>query len=295
MKMKHMVIPHTAGTRVPLFNNGQLDIIPIGVGSMLAKKHFNTSFLIVKGGTHILVDCGRTAPEALAAMGLDLGDISTVLITHKHDDHVGGLGSLATHNRYVGMPFMKKPKLTLIAAKEFAGELWQRSLEGTLSENERAEDGSGLGINDWFTVVDPLKILGEGVTAGPDDRDTYEIDYCGIHIRMMRTMHVPSQAKSWKDSAWSTGLMIDGRVFISGDTRLDMPLINEYVEKAELTFHDVAFFNDPVHAPLSELAKLPDQMKRKIELVHYGDKFAEYGVRDFAGYAVQGATYRFEE
>ena len=44
--------------------------------------------------THVLVDTGcskKRVEEGLRDLGLDLGDIDAILITHEHTDHIGGL------------------------------------------------------------------------------------------------------------------------------------------------------------------------------------------------------------
>ena len=54
--------------------------------------------LISSGDTHVLVDCGfslRETERRLARLGVAAADISAVLVTHEHADHVHGVGLLA--------------------------------------------------------------------------------------------------------------------------------------------------------------------------------------------------------
>ncbi|MCC7004571.1 MBL fold metallo-hydrolase [Candidatus Nomurabacteria bacterium] len=278
------------GEKYSLTNSGKLEVVPIGVGSMLANKHFNTNFLIVKGDTHILVDCGRTAPEALGAIGLKVVDVVNILPTHAHDDHVGGIGTLAVANRYVGRSFMRKPKLALIAPRCFIGPLWTESLKGNLSMNELGDDGKNLDFFDWFDLYEPDMVSDPFM----EYRETYTINFGGIDLQIFRTMHVPNVARDWRDSAWSTGVLIDKKVCISGDTRFDLEMINTYSYLSGFMFHDVALANDPVHAGLAELRTLPAEVKAKMHLVHYGDKWLEYDVSEFGGWARQGVRYIFD-
>jgi len=49
-------------------------------------------------GTRVMLDCGFTLAETtarLARVGLEPSDIDAVLVTHEHDDHVGGVGRFA--------------------------------------------------------------------------------------------------------------------------------------------------------------------------------------------------------
>jgi len=50
------------------------------------------------GGESILVDCGFTLKQAesrLNGLGLRPADLSAILVTHEHSDHIGGVGALA--------------------------------------------------------------------------------------------------------------------------------------------------------------------------------------------------------
>ena len=272
--------------KTSLNNDGKLEVIPIGVGSMLSKIHFNTNYLIVKGSTHILIDCGRTAPEALTALGIELTDIVNILPTHAHDDHVGGIGTLAIANRYIGIP-AGRPKLNLIAASHFAHSLWHESLKGNLAHNECVGvDKNDLEFHDWFNLIAPEVV-------SPEFREVSIVNFAGIEIKLFRTMHFPGNASGWRDSCWSVGMLIDGKVFISGDTRFDYDLIKTYATGAQLIFHDCAFGNDKVHASIGELHALPASVRAKMHLIHYGDSFATEDVSGFAGLAEQGKHYVF--
>lgn len=265
-----------------LKNGGKLEIIPIGVGSMLAGRHHNTNYLIVKGETHILLDCGRIILDALRDVGVEMTDIQTILPSHSHDDHVGGIGTLAIANRYIGQALLKKPKLQMIASLDFARALWENNLKGNLACNEPNSE-----FGNWFNLLVPYQVSAE-------HREASVIDFGGINIRMFRTMHVPATANSWKDSAYSIGFLVDGKVLISGDTRFDRELVDNYQGRCEAVFHDVTFFDDPVHASLESLRGLPVAVKEKIHLIHYGDSFEKHDVSGFAGFAMQGARYVFD-
>ena len=53
--------------------------------------------LVSENGTHLLIDAGismRRVQSSLARAGISIDDISGVLITHEHADHISGLGTL---------------------------------------------------------------------------------------------------------------------------------------------------------------------------------------------------------
>jgi len=58
--------------------------------------------LVQQGDTCLLIDCGFSAKEAkvrLATLGISADDISAVLVTHEHGDHINGVGALARKHK----------------------------------------------------------------------------------------------------------------------------------------------------------------------------------------------------
>lgn len=278
------------GPTLNIENDGQLDILFLGVGSAFARKHFQTSILITKGKTHVLVDFGMDGPRALDAVGLGMGHIQNVLPTHSHADHVGGIEALALFNRYVGQRFMSKPKLSCIVTPEYQRILWDYTLRGGLEWNEEQPDGRRrLGFGDFFNIITP-----RWKTSTP--REIHELGVGSLKLELFRTNHIPEQAPNWEASFVSYGLLIDDRVFYSGDSQFDYQLLNYYYgqHKVEHWFHDVQFFPGAVHAPLADLKMLPEELKKNMTLMHYADDWQKQDISEFAGWAQQGATYRFQ-
>ncbi len=63
----------------------------------LASGSSGNCILVSAGETHVLVDCGvscKRIVEALAGLGLSPRQISGVVITHEHSDHIAGLATL---------------------------------------------------------------------------------------------------------------------------------------------------------------------------------------------------------
>ena len=52
---------------------------------------FNTCFHVTGAQTNFLIDCGASSLVALKGLDIALNDIQTILITHFHADHFGGL------------------------------------------------------------------------------------------------------------------------------------------------------------------------------------------------------------
>jgi ribonuclease BN (tRNA processing enzyme) len=270
-----------------LANNGCLEISFIGSGSAFSKKLFQNNILIVKGPAHILVDCGTRAPEALALLGLSVTDISTYLITHSHADHIGGLEEVMLQNRY-----RAHKRSRVILTDKLRHILWGTSLRGGAAFNE-VRDGEPLRFEDFFEQLTPRRHRGA-------DRELSSIDEGPLHLDLFRTKHIPDSSPTWATSFPSYGLVIDGRVLFTSDTRYDPEMVLDMEErfKFEAIFHDCQAWKGGVHASLEELAGLPPAIRAKTRLMHYGDEVdrlreqaAELG---FAGLAEEWATYRFE-
>lgn len=278
----------TLNGKLSLKNSGELELFFIGTGSAFAKTLNQTNFLIIKGDTHIMVDFGMTGPRALyKTAGLELTDIEVVLPTHSHADHVGGIEALALTNRYIGMRFLNKPKITMIISEDYQRVLWTHTLQGGLEWNEKDfKSSEKLQFSDFFQVIRPL-------WKAHQPREIYETDLNGIHLEIFRTNHIPEQAKTWEASFISYGLFIDNRVFFSGDTQFDPDLIHLYADRSEAIFHDVQFFQGAVHAPLDDLKTLSAEIKKKMYLVHYSDDWKGKDISGFAGWGEQGIRYIF--
>ena len=272
-----------------LKNNGELSIVFIGVGSAFSTKLFNNNLLLIKGDTHILVDFGLTGPFALPkTTGLKISDIEVLLPTHSHTDHIGGIEYLALYDRYLSGKMKEGQKVKLITSGEYKEILWNFSLRGGMEWNETNNFGDRLELADYFEIIRPKYIEHE-------PRLRMQLQFGSIHLELFSTNHIPDNATSLTQAFLSFGLFVDGRVFISGDTKFDRALIDLYEPQAEAIFHDTSFMPNPVHASLDELKTLPKNIKQKMFLMHYGDNFEQVDISGFAGFAQLGNKYVFEE
>lgn len=241
-----------------LKNSGRLSLLFLGVGSAFSKADYQTNLLVIKGQDHLLVDCGTRTPGSFVKMGLPVMNVDNLYVTHSHADHVGGLEEFILTKRYV-----KQSKVNIFINKPYEKILWEHSLMGGVAYNER-KNGKYLKFSDVFNVSRPALI-------SKKDRHMEEFNVGSINIKTFRTMHIPDSAKSWKDSALSTGMVIDDRVAFTADTRYDTDLI-DMLEKRfspEMIFHDCSFSPVPVHPFIDELNGLPSDIKAKTVLVHY--------------------------
>lgn len=281
-------VTKTIATAAPdiLSTDGDLSITFLGTGSAFSKRFFQTNVIVAKGGTHVLVDCGTRTPEALDKLGLSTTKIERFLITHSHADHIGGLEETMLMNRY----FAKK-KARMIVTDLLRGILWNQSLSGGASWNE-VHDGKPLSFDDFWIQEKPKRVRG-------GDRELASIVVGNLEIHLFRTMHIPDSALGWEDSFPSYGMVFDRRLLFTSDTRFDPGLLKwaQSLFPIERVFHDVQLFTGGVHASIDELASLPEALKSKMMLMHYGDKMPDMldkvEAMGFAGIAEQGKTYRF--
>jgi ribonuclease BN (tRNA processing enzyme) len=62
---------------------------------------FQTCFHVSAGSASFLVDCGASSLIAMRRFGIDPNTIRTVLISHLHGDHFGGLPFLLLDAQFV--------------------------------------------------------------------------------------------------------------------------------------------------------------------------------------------------
>ena len=269
-----------------LTNDGGLSFFFVGVGSAFSKKHYQNNILIVKGNDHILVDCGITCPTALYNYGSNITKIKNILITHSHADHIGGLEEAALMGRYVTK---SRPKMYI--TKQYKKLLWNQSLRGGNSYGEMSA-GRFLTFDDYFELVEPKLI-------SKRPRPIYETNCGSINIKVFRTRHIPDNAGSWKKAFYSTGILIDDRILFPADTQFDQELIDWMTSTypIEYIFHDCQFYTGGVHASYDELKTLPETVRNKMYLCHYGDNFESFSPEadGFIGFAKEGHFYHFDK
>jgi len=94
-----------------------------------------------------------------------------------------------------------------------------------------------------------------------------------MEITIMRTRHFPDSAVSVDESQWCSGIYINRKVWISGDTMFDREYPERFGEEAEIMFHDCQLFRGGVHASYEELMELPKDIRAKMLLYHFGDNW----------------------
>lgn len=69
-----------------------MELTVLGCGDAFGNgERFNTSFLLTEGDESVLLDCGTTTLLRLKEEKIDLEKISTIIVSHFHGDHFGGI------------------------------------------------------------------------------------------------------------------------------------------------------------------------------------------------------------
>jgi ribonuclease BN (tRNA processing enzyme) len=283
----------------------------LGVGSAFAKRNDHSNALIeawTRGPDYdeapddvVLVDFGALGPKALHTLKdkpgfeylrinnqINYTAIRRIFITHQHADHIGGLEELALTNAYLfkdadtGKGF--KPQI--ISTMNILVNLWDTSLKGGLG----AIQGRHALLQDYFFIL-PLK-------NHRDRRDHFSL-MKRYRLEVFPTDHIQIERKyDWPSCGlYVTDTISNQSVFFSGDTRFDYPAYAPMMQAARTCFHDVQLFDqaDPVHPLISDLRTMPDDIKKKTILYHYGDDWDtgpfEFVNSEFGGFAEPHRRY----
>ena len=127
----------------------------------LASGSSGNAALVSCGGTHILLDAGisaRRITTGLKALGVEPGDLTAILITHEHHDHIGGLAVLT-----------KKLRVPIVATGPTCWGIHQKApLADDLLREQMAGTGVELGelwVESFSTPHDAPGSVGYSITG----------------------------------------------------------------------------------------------------------------------------------
>ncbi len=142
------------------------EVVFVGTSDAFGAGGRRQSAVLVRGRRGgMLLDCGATTNTGLAELGVDRGEIDTILVSHFHGDHFGGiplflLAALYTDRRTAPLEIAGPPEV----------EARVRALAHAM--------GHDLDRNDWsfdirFTEVRP----GLHYSLGPAEIDAFEMNH----------------------------------------------------------------------------------------------------------------------
>jgi ribonuclease BN (tRNA processing enzyme) len=226
-----------------------ISIQMLGTGFAFSKKYYNNNALVRCNGYTLLVDCGFTAPRSLYELNIKPYQIDGIFITHLHADHIGGLEEFAFQMMYT---YRKKP--TMFIPSTLRTTLWEHCLRGGLESIPDHNDS----LDSYFNVVEiPVNTRTEIVK--------------GFTVETFPTKHIPEKP--------SYAVLFNDHFFYSADTCFDRKMLEMlyYQRDCDTIFHDCQLYSpETVHATLSDLLTLPEEIQRIIYLMHYGDNMENY-------------------
>jgi ribonuclease Z len=197
-------------------------LLGTGVGPLVNLQQFGTSTLVEAGGKRLLFDCGRGATIRLVEVGVPLGSINRLFLTHLHSDHVIQIPDLLLAG-WMGPSGRKRPL-----------DIW--GPDGTRDMMSALEKAFAFDIHMRRDVDE--KFPPEGIRVQSHDiSEGVILDEDGLKVTAFLVDHAPVTP--------AFGYRVDygGRsVVLSGDTRVSENLI-KFAAGVDVLVHEAV---DPV-------------------------------------------------
>ena len=198
-------------------DNLKVVLLGSGVGPLVNLQQFGASTLIEAGGVRLLFDCGRGATIRLAQVGVPIGSISRLFLTHLHSDHVIQIPDLLLTG-WVG------------GGRSIPLEVW--GPEGTRDMMDHLQQAFAFDIHMRRDVDE--KAPGDGITVVSHDiKQGIVFDEQGVKVTAFLVDHGPVTP--------AFGYRVDYRghsVVLSGDTRVSENLIR-FAQGVDVLVHEV--------------------------------------------------------
>jgi ribonuclease Z len=199
----------------------RVTLLGTGVPTPRADR-FGPSTLIEAGSRKLLIDAGRGTTIRLNQIGVPMGEINALLLTHYHSDHTSGIpdlwltGWLQSHFARRTTPFHVIGPTGAGALMSGLEMAYRRDIEIRISDEQLPPEGVAV-------VVDEF------------NQDGVVFDQDGVRVLAFEVDHGAAITP-----AYGYRVEYDGRVVvISGDTRYNENVIR-YGEGADLLIHEVA-------------------------------------------------------
>ena len=198
-------------------NNLRVILLGTGAGPLVKFQQFGASTLVEAGSIRLLFDCGRGATTRLTQVGVPIGSVSRLFLTHLHSDHV-----------------IQIPDLLLTG---WAGGRRQIPLnvwgpEGTHDMMDHLQQAFAFDIHIRRDVDEKLPAMGIKVFSH-DITQGVVFDEQGVKVTAFLVDHGPVKP--------AFGYRVDYggySVALSGDTRVSETLI-EFAKGVDVLVHEV--------------------------------------------------------
>jgi ribonuclease BN (tRNA processing enzyme) len=191
---------------VGIMSSGQVRLHFVGSGDAFGNGgRFQTCFLLDGENDSLLIDCGATSLTALKSAGIEPNEIGSVVLSHLHGDHFGGLPFLVLDGQ-----FRRRERPLAIAGPPGTPERVEAAMEllfpGSVDARRR------------FTVEFIELAVGEATTVGPAVVTTLPVELpntpaCSLRIEFGGRVVTYSGDTAWKDALIE--LAADADVFVA--------------------------------------------------------------------------------
>lgn len=211
---------------------------------------FNTCFHVRGANTNLLIDCGATALVALKQLGIDRNAITTIVVTHFHADHFGGIPFFILDAQF----FSKRQNSLTIVGPPGLPDWYERVMETAFPGSAHARRKFDLVLSE-IAAGDTISVNGTSVSA-----------YQAVHGPVPGPYHavrIDAEGKSvgyTGDTEWTPNL-------IPAAHDADLFIAEAYFRDRTVATH---LSLDAIEAHLDELAP------RRLVLTHMSDDMLDH-------------------
>lgn len=262
-----------------MFNGTKLHIL--GSGGAFSTKFGNTQIYIDNGEpiNSLLFDCGETFLHNLEKCKFPISNIKHVFLSHMHSDHIGGIASLALLSYF--NPTLHKTDL--YSPKPVLKNLWKYHLACMLETLE----GLRLKKNQDQATIDDFFY-----THFIGKNKSFSLDGGDMKYKPIQTIHVVNGSVFMDSYGLSFETVKNKKVLLTGDTQFAPYQLTASYNSADIIVQDceTSPFKSGIHAHIDDLITLPESIKEKMYLIHYGDNIDELSAKTkmFKGVLKQG-------
>ncbi len=157
---------------------------------------FQTCIRVQAGGFTALVDCGATSLTAMKAQQLDPGEVDTVVITHLHGDHFGGLPFLILDGQ-----FARRTKPLTVLGPIGTSQRLHAAMEALFPGSAKVQRRFELRVLD-------LPGSGSARQDGPMRVTSWEVDHASGAPALAVRVELAGQTFGYSgDTAWTPALL----------------------------------------------------------------------------------------
>jgi ribonuclease Z len=223
-----------------ILQSPDLNVVLCGTGSPLPDKdRAGACTAVLAGGEFVLVDVGPGSWETVQLAGLPTGDLSAILLTHFHSDHIGDLGEAVTQSWIAGRPH---------PLDIYGPTGTTRVVDGFAQAYEFDNHYRNVHHGEEYMPNAAAHAVGHDVAlADTPDADTVVFDRNGLRVTMFRVHHDPVVP--------AVGYRFDYRgrsVVVSGDTAKSANVL-AHAKGADILIHE---------------ALLPEMMQRVTDVAN---------------------------